>query len=142
MKKKKIKSGKYKEAKKKGGNDGKQNKQGKQKYENKKRPAWMFKRPNDADLTKEWNGAKWYYCSTETGGKCHGVYRKHRPKDCKSFKPKTSPKWDKGKKGKSKKKRSDDGDDMDVIVAQEAVNDDSSPPSEDDDELMGGYESE
>ena len=104
----------------------------------------MFKSLDDADLTKsqEWNCVKWYYCSTETGGNCYGVYCKHRPQDCKSFEPKTSPKSDKGKKGKPKKKRSDDEDDMDVEVAQEAVNTDPSPLSEDDDEMMGGYELE
>jgi len=50
------------------------------------KPEWMFQKPKDADLRKprEWNGATWHYCSPETGGKCHGVYRVHKPSECRS----------------------------------------------------------
>ena len=101
----------------------------------------MFKRPKDADFDKarEWNSAKWWYCSIETGGKCQGVYRKYHPKDCKSFKPKGSPNKGKDKKGKDEKRKNDD-EDLDVVVDQQVIND--SPPMSDGDQLMDGYESE
>jgi len=100
----------------------------------------MYERPKDADLTKprEWNGAKWYYCSTETDGKCHGDYRKHHPSKCRTFQSKT-PKSGKGRKGKPKMKKGDEDEDKDV-VAQQAIGD-PSPPG-DGDVLMGGYETE
>ena len=50
------------------------------------KPAWMFQRPKEADLRKprEWNGSTWHYCSPETGGKCKGLYRIHKPSKCRS----------------------------------------------------------
>jgi len=112
-----------------------------QRNESRKKPSWMYERPKDADLTKprEWNGAKWYYCSTETGGKCHGVYREHHPSKCRTFQSKT-PKSGKGRKGKPKMKKGDEDEGMDVEVAQQAIGD-PSPPG-DGDVLMGGYETE
>jgi len=49
------------------------------------KPEWMSKEPEAQDLhePREWNGAKWYYCCTKTGGKCDGVYRVHKPSECK-----------------------------------------------------------
>jgi len=101
----------------------------------------MYERPKDVDLTKprEWNGTKWYYCSTETGGKSQGVYRKHRPSKCRTFQPKAS-KSGKGRKGKPKIKKGDEDEDMDVVVAQQAIGD-PSPPG-DGDVLMGDCETE
>ena len=32
---------------------------------------------------KDWNNGKWHWCSKDTGGKCHGNWRKHKPTDCK-----------------------------------------------------------
>ena len=131
----------FKEGKKRGNKSGRNEDSKKQKYENTKKPSWMFERPKDADLTKprEWNGAKWYYCSTETGGKCHGIYRKHRPNECRTVQPK-SQKAGKGRKGKPNKKKGDNDGNMDVVVAQQAIGDPSSP--DDGDVLMGGYETE
>jgi len=77
--------------------------------------------------------------STETGGKCHGVYRKHRPNECRTIQPK-SQKAGKGRKGKPNKKKGDNDGNMDVVVAQQAIGDPSSP--DDGDVLMGGYETE
>ena len=31
------------------------------------------------------NGDSWWWCSPETGGKCTGVLRKHKPSDCKGW---------------------------------------------------------
>ena len=51
------------------------------------KPDWLFKneRPPDDELHKprEWNGQKYYYCAPETGGKCTGKWRLHKPKECK-----------------------------------------------------------
>ena len=137
--KKKLKH--FKEGKKRGNKGGRNEDSKKQKYENTKKPSWMFERPKDADLTKprEWNGAKWHYCSTETGGKCHGVYRKHRPNECRTIQHK-SQKAGKGRKGKPNKKKGDNDGNMDVVVAQQAIGDPSTP--DDGDVLMGGYETE
>ena len=51
----------------------------------KNKPAWFNSRPSEDTLTtpKEWNGRMWYYCHTDTGGKCEGVWRQHRPSECK-----------------------------------------------------------
>ena len=49
------------------------------------KPSWMQQRPNSAELhkPKEWNGRKWYFCHSDTGGKCDGVWRQHTPASCK-----------------------------------------------------------
>jgi len=49
-----------------------------------RKPAWMFQKPNEADLRKprEWNGSTWHYYSPETGGKCKGLFRIHKPSEC------------------------------------------------------------
>ena len=141
--KKKLKSSRSKEGKKKGRKDSDQKTLKMAKYDiTKKKASWMFQRPKDADLTKprEWNGPKWYFCYTEIGWKCHGIYRQHYLKDCKSFKSKGSPKKEKNQKGKPKKKRENDDEYLEVIVAQQVINDSSL--LSDDDELMGGYELE
>ena len=50
-----------------------------------KKPAWFQQRPIDSELKKpkEWNGIKWYYCHKDTGGKCDGKWRRHKPSSCK-----------------------------------------------------------
>ena len=35
------------------------------------------------DTPRHWNGIDWYWCSKETGGKCEGHWRRHKPSDCK-----------------------------------------------------------
>lgn len=44
----------------------------------------MDKRPKTSDLKKPrmWKGKQWWYCSPETGGKCEGAYRRHKPSEC------------------------------------------------------------
>jgi hypothetical protein len=61
--------------------------------DNKKRPEkpnWMSEKPKEENLKKSrsWNGKDWWYCSSETGGKCEGHWRVHKPSKCegKSFK--------------------------------------------------------
>ena len=50
-----------------------------------KKPAWFQQRPIDSELKKpkEWNGIKWYYCHKDTGSKCDGKWRRHKPSSCK-----------------------------------------------------------
>jgi len=64
------------------------------------KPAWVFQKPKEADLRKprEWNGSTWHYCSPETGGKCKGLYRIHKPSECRSRE------HDPGKRGEQKGK--------------------------------------
>jgi hypothetical protein len=40
--------------------------------------------PPNGDLSKPvmHNGKNWYWCSKETGGKCSGIWRMHKPSDC------------------------------------------------------------
>ena len=87
----------------------------------KEKPAWMFQKPADADLHKprEWNGTMWYWCGPETGGKCAGQYRAHKPGDCKG----TARNGKKGGKPKSDLNKK--------VTISEAV-----------EELAGGYESQ
>ena len=49
------------------------------------KPSWFDKRPNSTDLRKsrEWNGKTWWYCHPDTGGKCDGKHRLHKPSECK-----------------------------------------------------------
>jgi hypothetical protein len=68
------------ETKKKGGLKDK-NKDIKKKAE---KPAWMSKKPKEENLRKpkSWNNKDWHWCSSETGGKCNGHWRVHKPSKC------------------------------------------------------------
>ena len=54
------------------------------KQERKEKPEWMWERPSEDELNKprQWNGSEWWYCHPDTGGKCSGVYRRHKPNKC------------------------------------------------------------
>ena len=70
----------------------------------------MFEKPKPSELHKscEWNGATWWYCGKETGGKCNGVYPCHKPKSC---------------RGKAHKEtKTNDKDHSKKVVIQEALN--------------------
>ena len=47
-------------------------------------PTWHKKPPKPEELKKprEHNNKKWYWCCPETGGKCNGVWRTHKPSEC------------------------------------------------------------
>lgn len=49
------------------------------------KPSWMSKRPKDSELhkPKTHKGKLWWYCLPETGGKCNGEYRRHKPLESK-----------------------------------------------------------
>ena len=69
------------------------------------KPDWMHTRPAEKDLHKPrvWNGKDWWYCHPDTGGKCDGEYRRHKPSQCegKAFKGKAKDKKDKSKVNES-----------------------------------------
>ena len=48
-------------------------------------PTWHKKPPKPEELKKprEYNNKKWYWCCPETGGKCTGIWRTHKPSECK-----------------------------------------------------------
>ena len=62
----------------------KRNNKQKGKNQNPPKPSWMFQRPPEAELHKprSWNGNEWWFCDPDTGGKCDGKYRRHKPQDC------------------------------------------------------------
>ena len=43
------------------------------------------RKPSDVNKPVTINGKKWYWCSPETGGKCNGVLRRHKPSKCKGI---------------------------------------------------------
>jgi hypothetical protein len=48
------------------------------------KPDWMVhsKKPDDPKKPKSWNNKMWHWCSPETGGKCAGNWRCHKPESC------------------------------------------------------------
>ena len=87
---------------------GKSKNRGQTKKDGNTKPKWFSKRPSKDDLhkSKEWKGRQWYYCHPDTGGKCDGVWRQHRPSECKGKEHRfdTNP----GKKNNPKRKDEDD----------------------------------
>ena len=67
------------------------------------KPSWFDQRPNNADLRKsrKWNGKTWWYCHPDTGGKCEGKHRLHKPAECKGTSFKRSSTDQAAKKAKS-----------------------------------------
>ena len=104
------------------------------------KPAWMFKLPSDDDLhkPKKWNGKDWWYCGAETGGKCNGEYRRHKPSECKG----RSFKRDGGTTGKHSQSQQKKGEDERSLKVSEAlstiIKDDGNATESDESE---GYES-
>jgi len=48
-------------------------------------PEWMMKKPSPLLFTTPvpYKGKNWWWCGPETGGKCTGQYRCHKPSECK-----------------------------------------------------------
>jgi hypothetical protein len=48
------------------------------------KPGWMAEKPKEENLrkSKSWNNKDWYWCSSDTGGKCEGHWRVHKPSEC------------------------------------------------------------
>jgi hypothetical protein len=49
-----------------------------------KKPKELLTPPMEAELRKpiQWNNRTWYWCHADTGGKCPGVWRCHKPEKC------------------------------------------------------------
>ena len=65
----------------------------KPKKEKKADPAWLANKIKpQGDLTKPrmHRDKAWYWCSPETGGKCSGAWRRHKPSECKGWAQSTS----------------------------------------------------
>ncbi|CAJ1950202.1 unnamed protein product [Cylindrotheca closterium] len=60
------------------------------KNQKQERPDWFNHAPphDKINETKHWNKIDWHWCCEATGGHCGGVWRAHKPKDCKPFKKK------------------------------------------------------
>lgn len=56
------------------------------KDKSKGKQPWMTIRPKDEELLKPkyHKNKAWWWCSPETGGKCTGHYRVHKPSECKA----------------------------------------------------------
>ena len=77
----------------------------KNRSQNPPKPSWMSQRPPEEDLHKpqKWNGNEWWYCHPDTGGKCNGVYRRHKPSQCEG-------RASKGRFGNAKRAADQEGD--------------------------------
>jgi len=75
----------------------------------KEKPSWFNEKPKTADLHKgrEWNGKTWWYCHSETGGKCDGKYRLHKPSQCQG----SNFRFNNKQSGNEKKKKKADSND-------------------------------
>ena len=61
----------------------------------------ISRKPKDIHKPVIIDGKPWYWCSPETGGKCSGALRRHKPQDCKGM----------AKNSTKSKKRQGDHDD-------------------------------
>lgn len=57
-------------------------------FKDKGKQPWMTVRPSNDNLLKPkyYKNKAWWWCSPETGGKCNGHYRVHKPSECKADK--------------------------------------------------------
>ena len=83
----------------------------------KPKPEWFDREPDDPTKPIEWNGKKWHWCGSKTGGKCESFVR-HKPEECRGRKRRS-----KDKNPREKKAR------VEETMAQEAtVESDGSDP--------------
>ena len=55
------------------------------KPQGKKKRVDITRKPKDPTKPVVIDGKEWYWCSKETGGKCTGALRRHKPAECKGF---------------------------------------------------------
>ena len=107
--------------------------------QNPPKPSWMSERPSEDELHKprKWNGSDWWYCHPDTGGKCQGVYRRHKPAQCegRAFKGRFSNANQATENGKDTKTQNDEKRLKVAEALTTIVNSDS------DEQTSGGYES-
>lgn len=99
------------------------------------RPDWMAKsiEPTGDALrkSKTHNGKPWYWCGPTTGGKCGGVWRCHKPEECKGTASKATGKRPANDQGGGGGKK---GNQVVINAVQVASMQDSN-------DLTGGYQS-
>ena len=111
------------------------------------KPGWMKERPADEDLKKprQWNGSDWWYCHPETGGKCDGQYRRHKPSQCKgrAFRRNTSNKKprNENKHKMNHRNDNDEANDKRKLKVSEALNTIIDQQSDENESSTDGYES-
>ena len=114
------------------------------KKQSQEKPAWMHQRPKENELLKprKWNGKDWWYCHPETGGKCNGEYRRHKPSQCegKAFKGKGSEKVSKTSTRKGAEDETDTERSLKVSKALSTIIDGEDNATESD-ASSNGYES-
>lgn len=86
------------------------------------RPKWLSDhvKPKEESIKepRKWNNAKWYWCGDETGGKCGGKWRTHKPSECKGLGKPASEK--KGDRVSNRKRKADA---LKLATANEALMD-------------------
>ena len=77
------------------------------------KPTWLKKHtpPEESSITKprRWGTTSWYWCCKETGGKCGGKWRVHKPSECKGLGLKRKGEKEKPKTEKPDKKKKKSG---------------------------------
>ena len=98
------------------------------------KPSWFNTKPTKEMMSKPrmWNDKQWWYCGKESGGKCAGVYRRHKPSQCegKAF---TFVDKDKGTSkgaGSEAKKQSNAAKKLKLSAALQAIVDEEEKESE------------
>ena len=113
------------------------------------KPEWMKERPAEEDLKKprQWNGSEWWYCHPETGGKCDGQYRRHKPSQCegRAFRRNTPNKKLRANVNNKNKtdhrNKNDDANDKRKLKVSEALNTIIDHQSDENGSSSDGYES-
>ena len=104
-----------------------------------KKPAWFQSRPKSSELKKpkKWKGVNWYYCHKDTGGKCNGIWRQHKPSDCKGTAYRRN---NISKTENDKKKKSDANKKRKLQVEQSLQANQASVERDDDEEISSSDE--
>ena len=75
------------------------------------KPKWLTKNkppdPKYAKVPRKSGAITWYWCAPETGGKCKGRWRAHKPSECKGLKRRSDNDKNKEEKKDRKKKAGD-----------------------------------
>ena len=113
----------------------------KRKQKEKERPSWMTTEPPFQDLRKPkmMDGKEWFWCSAKTGGKCPGIYRLHRPNQCRYEEYSKKPRTMSDKKARPFQKANKANNKPKVVIDQAVTKEDKEIKAA---ELQGGYTSE
>ena len=103
------------------------NLKGKQRQTTKKRVD-ITRKPADITKPVKIDGKDWYWCSEETGGKCGGALRRHKPSECKGMARTGTP----GKDSESKKRSKNESEKKKKLKlkAQESILSDNASVSD------------